>query len=85
MLLNTQPIEVGFKKITDTVKEYPNAENLILSLVTIFSGRCMVLGLTDKEYEDWIHSTYKQFLEDDTYSFVKESAGWEDFKKKWSS
>ena len=73
MLLNTQPIEVGFKKITDTVKEYPNAENLILSLVTIFSGRCMVFGLTDKEYEDWIHSTYKN-LQGSNSEFVRHRA-----------
>jgi hypothetical protein len=32
-----------------------------------------------------INNQLKQFLEDDTYKFVKESAGWEDFKKKWSA
>lgn len=35
--------------------------------------------------EMMVNKQLKQFLEDDTYSFVKESAGWEDFKKKWSS
>ncbi len=60
MLLNTQPVEVAFKKIKDTVKEYPNAENLILSLTVIFNGRCMILGLQQQEeYESWIKSTFK--------------------------
>lgn len=35
--------------------------------------------------EMMINNRLKQFLEDDTYSFEKESAGWKDFKKKWSS
>jgi len=35
--------------------------------------------------EMMVNNRLKQFLEDDTYKFVKESAGWEDFKKKWSS
>ena len=74
LLLNTQPIEVGFKKITDTVKEYPNAENLILSLVTIFAGRCMILGADEqKQYEGWIHSTYKT-LEGSNSEFIRRRA-----------
>ena len=60
MLLSTQPMDVAFKKITDTAKEYPNAENLILSLVTLLNGRCMIEGPDNKEkYGSWILSTYK--------------------------
>ena len=35
--------------------------------------------------ETMIASQLKHFLEDDTYSFAKESANWEAFKEKWTS
>jgi transcriptional regulator with XRE-family HTH domain len=74
MLLNTQPMEVGFKRITDIVKEYPNAENLILSLVTVFAGRRMVFSAQDmQEYEKWIHSTYKN-LQGSNSEFIRHRA-----------
>ncbi len=34
--------------------------------------------------ETMIASQLKQFLENDSYSFAKESAKWEAFKEKWS-
>lgn len=62
-MFDKKTIEVVFHQITDIVREYPNADTLILSLAAMLDARCLTQdndGL--KEYSDWIQKSYEDLL-----------------------
>ena len=62
-MLATQPIDTVYEKIAGIVREYPNAENLILSLATVLYTRCLILPIDERtKYDGWIQSNLENLL-----------------------
>ena len=62
----TEPIGAVHKKMQEYIREYPNAEELILSFAAIMYGRCCMLAPDEgTKYENWIKDCYKNLLTSD--------------------
>ena len=64
----TETTDALYQKMVDIVREYPNAENLILELAALLLGRCMLMNEDRSKYDEWIEGCYKNLLtsEDET-------------------
>ncbi len=52
-----------FIAIEELIREYPNAETLILSLTSMLDAHCLFQNnKTNHEYDDWIQRHYEQLL-----------------------
>ena len=65
-ILNTEKPDVVYQRIVDIVREYPNAENLNLTLTTLLNARSFLLtGKERKKYDEWIQSSFENLLHTD--------------------
>lgn len=59
----TQPVDTVYEKIVGIVREYPNAENLILSLATLLYSRSLLLPIEERtKYDAWIQDNLENLL-----------------------
>lgn len=59
----TQPIDTVYEKIVDVVREYPNAEKLILTLATALYTRCLILPMDERtKYDEWIQNNLENLV-----------------------
>ena len=62
-MFDKETIEVVFHQITDIIREYPNADTLILSLAAMLDARCLIQDNDgSKEYGEWIRKSYENLL-----------------------
>lgn len=62
-MLATHPIDTVYEKIVGIVREYPNAENLILSLATVLYSRSLILPKDERtKYDEWIQNNLENLL-----------------------
>lgn len=62
-MLATQPFDAVYEKAVSIVREYPNAENLILTLSTVLYTRCMLLPKNERtKYDDWFQNNLENLV-----------------------
>ncbi|MBO4471178.1 MAG: helix-turn-helix domain-containing protein [Clostridia bacterium] len=62
-MLSKNPLETVYQKMVQIIREYPNDENLILTLTTMLNTRCLLLGGGECEkYDSWIQGCYESLL-----------------------
>lgn len=61
-MFNTESIDTVYQRIVEIVREYPNAENLTLSLASLLQYRCMFMAEDKSKYDEWIENCYENLL-----------------------
>ena len=63
-ILNTEKPDVVYQRIVDIAREYPNADNLNLTLTTLLNARSFLLtGKEREKYDEWIQSSFENLLQ----------------------
>ena len=74
-MFNTESLDTVYQRMVDIVREYPNAENLTLSLVSLLYCRCMLMVGEDRtKYDEWIESCYKNLLSSEDEKIRRDAA-----------
>ena len=61
-IFGTESMDTVYQRMVDIVREYPNAEKLILELLALLLGRCMMECKDSAKYDEWIEGCYKDLL-----------------------
>lgn len=62
-ILGSEAVDEYYQKMVDKVREYPNAENLIIQLTSLLTMRCLVLDAKERaKYDDWIQNNYENLV-----------------------
>ena len=66
-MLAKESLETVHQKMVEIIREYPNDESLILTLVTMLNTRCMLPDVREngRQYDSWIQGTYESLLSGD--------------------
>ena len=68
-MIGREKLYVIYQKMVDIVREYPNAENLKLSLASMLLAQTLILGASERaKYDDWIQECLEELLKSDTES-----------------
>ena len=61
-MFNTESMDAVYQRMVDIVREYPNAENLILSLASLLLCRSLLVDEVRSKYDKWIEGCYEKLL-----------------------
>ncbi|MBO4911835.1 MAG: helix-turn-helix transcriptional regulator [Butyrivibrio sp.] len=61
-MFNTESIDTVYQRMVDIVREYPNAEKLILSLASLLLCKSVVAVENRSKYDEWIENCYEKLV-----------------------
>ncbi len=74
-MIGREKLDVIYQKMVDKVREYPNAENLKLSLASMLFTQTLILGASERaKYDDWLQECLENLLKSDSESMKMRAA-----------